>query len=456
MTLTFPRAATALCFLASVLLLGQALQVSNGFYDETALAMVVAALVATVIGVLLHRWSALTSSTTPDRVISAAALLGVLWQLWTLATAPPVSASLPASAQTALRATLAAEALVIGLGMMRWPRWSRLWLAICIVLHCGVAWWFLRAVPAPDIDVITVHTEALRALFHGQDPYRITFENIYGADAVHFYNPSLIVGGRLTFGFPYPPLSLLLSAPAALLAGDFRIAGIIGIAVACWLIGTARSNRLAPLVACLLLTTPRLFYVFEQGWTEPIVIGLVALAVRLLDRTPARAGWAVGLALAVKQYMPFTGLLALRALWGAAQERAWRLGTAAAIGLLVTLPFALWHPHAFVRSAVWLQTQEPFRTDALSVLSWADRHGWGRGTFLWAVGAGIAGSLVGLASTVPTAAGYAASTALTLLLMFVFGSKAFCNYYVCVIGVLCCAIALLPSPDAPTTRTTAR
>lgn len=448
MTQTVPRAATALCFLASVLLLGRALQISNGFYDETALATVVAALVAAMVGVLLHRWSALAVSTTPDRVIVAAALSGVLWQLWTLATTPPVSASLPASAQTALRVTLATEALLIGLGMMRSPRWTRVWLASCLILHCGLAWWLLRAVPSPDIDVITVHTEALRALFHGQDPYRITFENIYGADAIHFYNPSLIVGGRLTFGFPYPPLSLLLSAPAALLAGDFRVAGIVAIAVACWLMGTARSHRLAPLAACLLLTTPRLFYVFEQGWTEPLVIGLVAVTVRLLDRAPARVGWAMGLALAVKQYMPFTGLVALRALWGAASGRAWRLGTTAAIGLLVTLPFALWHPHAFVRSAVWLQTQEPFRIDALSVLSWADRHGWGRGTFLWAVGAGIAGSLIGLATTVPTAAGYAASTALTLLLMFVFGSKAFCNYYVCVIGVLCCAMALLPMTEA--------
>jgi len=40
-------------------------------------------------------------------------------------------------------------------------------------------------------------------------------------------------------------------------------------------------------------------------------------------------------------------------------------------GCAVTLPLALWHPHAFMRNVVWLQTLEPFRMDSLSYLSWA-------------------------------------------------------------------------------------
>ena len=59
----------------------------------------------------------------------------------------------------------------------------------------------------------------------------------------------------------------------------------------------------------------------------------------------------------------------------------------------VTLPFALWHPNAFMRNVIWLQTREPFRVDSLSYLAWAAQHGMGRGSFVWAIGAGsVAGN----------------------------------------------------------------
>src|SRR5262249_19165463 len=81
------------------------------------------------------------------------------------------------------------------------------------------------------------------------------------------------------------------------------------------------------------------------------------------------------------------------------------------------------------------------RCESRSVLSWADMNGWGRGTFLWSIGAGVAAMVVSLLATRNTAAGFATSIAFSLMMTFAFGSKAFCNYYYFVIGALCCAVA---------------
>jgi hypothetical protein len=110
----------------------------------------------------------------------------------------------------------------------------------------------------------------------------------------------------------------------------------------------------------------------------------------------------------------------------------------------VTLPFALWHPNAFMRNVIWLQTREPFRIDSLSYLAWAAVHGIGRGSFLWAIGAGIVAAIITAIAIRNTPEGFAASITFTTFAFFAFGSKAFCNYYFFVIGGLCCAIAAMP------------
>ena len=52
----------------------------------------------------------------------------------------------------------------------------------------------------------------------GVDPYAITFPDIYQGRA--YYGSGLSVDGRLQFGFPYFPLSLLLSMPGQILFKD--------------------------------------------------------------------------------------------------------------------------------------------------------------------------------------------------------------------------------------------
>ncbi len=81
----------------------------------------------------------------------------------------------------------------------------------------------IRATPDPYIDVVEVHKEAIEALIHHRDPYRISFANIYeNAESQKFYNPEAVIGGRLAQAYPYPPPSLLLAVPGHVLFGDYR------------------------------------------------------------------------------------------------------------------------------------------------------------------------------------------------------------------------------------------
>jgi hypothetical protein len=192
--------------------------------------------------------------------------------------------------------------------------------------------------------------------------------------------------------------------------------------------------------------------VLELGWTEPIALLMLSLTTCLMSYGPVRASWAAGLMLATKQYLPFTGLAVLRSLL--LDIRRWKtallwivVGGAASI-----VPFALWHPDSFMRSVVWLQTLEPFRTDSLSFLVWADANGYGRGTFIWAVGAALIAAVLSMCTTANTPSGFAASAAITMFAMFALGSKAFCNYYYFVIGAMCIALATFAGPDQEDVR----
>jgi len=181
----------------------------------------------------------------------------------------------------------------------------------------------------------------------------------------------------------------------------------------------------------------------------------MALTVFLLVRHPLAAGWAAGILLTTKQYLAFGGLAVLRFAFMRPRSWIWILGSVALCAAALILPFALWHPNAFMRNVVWLQTQEPFRSDSLSYLAWAANNGHGAGSFVWAVGAALVAALMSLLLTRNTPVGFAVSFSLTTFAMFAFGSKAFCNYYFFVIGAICATIAAFPTDmaepdDSPT------
>ena len=438
----WPRA----CVVASAAALGWALQIADGFYDDRALAWLTVALVLAMVAPVI--WRAERSFTAfPPRAqlgegwLRLLTVIAIGWQIVSLLTRPP-GMYLDERANIGLfNAGVIAEAAVISIGVAGIGKFARVWFPLLLALHIALGGWMIRSSPSPRIDVVTVHGAAFEALLQGRSPYDISFENIYGPDSP-FYNPQLLEGDRVMFGYPYPPLSLVLAAPGHLIAGDYRYAQLAAWVVAAAFIGYMTSSLFAKLAAVLLLTQPRGFFVLEQGWTEPMVLLLLAMTAFAMTRRPDLAQWSGGLLLAIKQYL----VLGAPLLWRFAQRRQhpWRFFLAAvAVVVVVTLPLALWRPRAFVDSVLLLQMREPFRLDSLSYLSWAARHDFGAGSFVWSIGAGALALAAAVLLTPNTSAGFALSLALSAFATFAFGTKAFCNYYFFVVGALCCAGAAM-------------
>lgn len=440
----------------AAVVLGLALQVADGFYDPIALCGLSAALVCALAGVLAMPRTPAASAAggvpssadgrrTGDRALRLLLAAGIGVHVAALLTKAP-GMYLEDGARTDLfRAGVLVEAALAGAGVLGLRPLVRLWFPAVLAVSLALGTWMMMASPHPQIDVVEVHRAALRALGRGRNPYRITFRNIYGANS-GFYNAGAVSGDRVLFGYPYPPLSLLLAAPGQLAFKDYRYAELAALVGAAALIGYAARSVLAQLAAVLLLTTPRLFFVLEQGWTEPIAVLMLAATVFTMVRRPASSAWMGGLLAVTKQYLGLAGPLLVR--FGAGQRiGAWRFcGRAAIAGAIVTLPFAVWNLRAFVDTVILLQTREPFRIDSLSYVSWAARAGWGEGSFAWAAGTAIVALAVVLRRAPNSAAGFAGGLALASLATFAMGSKAFCNYYFFVIGALCCSLAACAAP----------
>lgn len=439
-----PSAAAALtCLAVSVVMLGHALQIANGFYSPAALGWLTGAIVLCMGGVMsLHSHAAV--SRVASLVVYAVMTAGIAWQVIALLSTSP-GMYINASANIVLFKTgVFVEATLIGMGVAGFRSVRRYWFPALLVGHMVVGAWMLRASPSPHIDVVVVHRTAIDALVHGRDPYRITFPNIYGADS-GFYNSQAVVGDRVMFGYPYPPLSLLLALPGEAWMGDYRYAELAALVMGAGFIGYAQPTMMARLAASLLLTTPRVFFVLEQGWTEPIAVLLLACTVFCLVRKPSLAPWAAGLLVVTKQYLVLAGPLLPRIAASMRGRSRQFLVRAAMAALVATVPLALWHPRAFIDDVVLLQMREPFRIDSLSYLSWAARAGWGTSSFLWSIAAGGIAVIACLRWTPNTPAGFAGSVALSSVAMFAFGSKAFCNYYFYVVAAICCTIAAIPA-----------
>ena len=312
-----------------------------------------------------------------------------------------------------------------------------------LLTHAGLGTWVLRAAPNPGVDVVTFQRDATRALIEGENPYAITFPNLY-AHPDRFYGPGVVEEGRLTFGYPYPPLSLLMAAPGSLF-GDFRYAQLAAMTLAGALIAFARPGRLATGAAALLLFTPRGFFVLEAGWTEPFAVLLLAASVFVTCRRPSAVALPLGLLVAVKQYLVLALLLTPLLPTGIRQGRSALVWKALAVAAAVTLPLALWDLTAFIRSVVLLQFRQPFRDDALSYLA-AIYHATGWQLPAWIAFALAAATIALCLRRCPrTPAGFAAALGLVCFVFFAFNKQAFCNYYHFVIGALCCAAGASPA-----------
>lgn len=320
------------------------------------------------------------------------------------------------------------------------------------VLLAGAAWlgaWTIRESPEPHIDVMGVHEDAFRAVARGESPYGITFDDIYGPNE-GFYAAEMRDGRRVLFGFPYPPLSLLMAWPGHAWFGDLRYSEVAALvasaALMAWIGGALGIG-----CAAVLLLAPRILFQIEQGWTEPFPILMLTLTVATALRKPSLTWLPLGLLIATKQHMvlalAFVPMLAaspgVKGLAAVKAQGALAL-KAVAVAAAVTLPLALLDVDAFVRSAVLLQLREPFRLDSLSFTRWLLALGWRLDkevAVLVSLTAGAIGLGLSWWRAPRTPAGFAAALGFTCFLLAAFGKKAFLNYYFMVVAFLLTAVA---------------
>lgn len=434
--------------LVAALLVGGALQLTNGFLTVPGLALVTAALAVLVAAVATPRsprWLA-----RDRRLVQALAVAGLLVHEYALVTAlPGVYTQAGPNALRTFQVGVVVLALLAAL-LVTLPR-TRLKLPLVIGLVAVHAWlgaWVIQHSPSPPIDVHLFQRDAVEALLQGRNPYAMTFPDIYGHSG--YYGPGLSVDGQLQFGFPYFPLSLLAAIPGEVLTSDPRYSQLAALELSALLMVLARPGGLGATAAALYLTTPRLFFVLEQSWTEPFVVLGAASVVAAACRAPRLTPWLFGSFVAIKQYLVFAlpaAVLLVRRRDGVSGVMR-LLIQAAVVGAAITLPFVLWDPAAFVKSVVTLQMYQPFRADALSYLAWWASLGHpAPSTAIPFLLSGAAAALAVWRSP-RTGAGFAAAMALTFLVFFAFNKQAFANYYSFALGTLLLAVAAWRPPLA--------
>lgn len=408
--------------IASLFFVSAALQWSNGSLSRPALAML-------TVGVGCCVWG-LVSDDRRLRWPLPYLVLG--WELLALLLARP-SIGLAADATPFRLGIYFCAAAAFAVCAVEKQRWKQVAFAAAVSGLFATGAWMLHSTPVPRIDVYNLHQEASAALFSGANPYEIRIHDIYNpSESRWVYGPGVSVNGRLTYGFPYPPVSLLISSLGYLLAGDCRYAHLAAICASAVLLAYARPSRLSFVAPLLFLFTPRVFFVLEQNWTEPVVVFLLAATVFCRFRFPGVAPWMTGLLLTGKQYMIFTAPALLR---------SWREVPKAAIaGVLVTAPLALWNIKEFLHSAVIFHFVQPFRPDALSYMAELSRDGIQMPE--WVPFLLTAAVMVFVVRSSPaTTTATCSAAALLLTVFFAFNKTAFCNYYYLVIGALAAAIA---------------
>jgi len=409
--------------IASLFFISAAIQYNDGYLSRMALACVTA-------GLATCTWGFLSPG---RRLWWPLAYMVLAWEFVCLLIARP-SAGLAAGSWPFRVGILfcAAASFLVCITRHQRLRQVAFGAAVAGLFVTGV--WFLRSTPRPEIDVWDLHQEASAALYSGSNPYQIRIRDIYPPNlSRELYGPGISVNGRLTVGFPYPPVSLLISSLGYLLAGDTRYAHLSAICAAALLLAYARPGKLSFVAPLLLLFTPRSFFMLEQNWSEMVVVFLFAAVVFCRFRFPKLAPWVTGLLIAGKQYMVF----AIPALL-----RAWRdVPKAALAAAAVTVPFALWNLTEFLRSTVLIHLKQPFRTNALSYVALVYQYLHFQ-LPVWLPFLLTAAAMLFVARRGPvTTTAVCSAVSFILLVLLICNKAAFLNYYYLIIGTLAAAIS---------------
>jgi hypothetical protein len=293
-------------------------------------------------------------------------------------------------------------------------------------------WGLLQASPEPFIDVFQLAQQGSGYLLHGYNPYS---------------NPQWAAGhdGHIYVfnGYAYPPANLLLQSIAFAVTKDARFANVfadLGFALCLWLITRGLPAGVRQLAVLVHLYQPKSLFVLENAWTEPLTLGLMGVCLCLWRGGRRNFAAAVcGFLLTMKHYLVFVApqYLILERRW-----KAWLVLTGTA--LTVVLPFLVWDAKSFWANGLWLVVSLPFSDQTLGVAAQLNRMtGYVPGPGLSiAVGLGATAAFPLLLRGIPPLPRFVLSVTGTLFSAFLFGTKAFCNYYYLVSGVFVLALAL--------------
>lgn len=315
------------------------------------------------------------------------------------------------------------------------------WPASMLAVFLTIGVWTIAAAPPPPIDVWVWHHEALEALFSGINPFGMTMPNIY-PDGRN-YAPEFLDGQRVLVGYHYPPLSLLLAVPGYL-AGDYRYSLLVATTIAGVLLYAGSPTWRGAAAMSLWLFSPVTFFVIEWGWTDPFVVLFLVATGLAAQRRSAWTFLPLGLLFAVKQYAVLAAplLMLLPARDESLRGRLRLLLQAAAVALVVSVPFLIWDPAAMFRNLVTFQAQQPFRPESLSVPAWWYSAIGGMRLPSWLCFAAVApATALALWRLRPSATSFALAVSLVLFVFFACAKQAFVNYYVVCLGALAAVIA---------------
>jgi hypothetical protein len=324
----------------------------------------------------------------------------------------------------------------------RWPRASTAVYVgtMCGLLAAAVAVLHLR------IDVHVFLTDGVRALLNGENPYTVTFPNVYSpTDSAGFYGTGVVVADHLAYGYPYLPGTLFGAVPGYLL-GDVRLSGVLLLGLLAVLVVLTTPDLRSRFVAVMLIGAPVVASVVFRSWTETVQVAVFGFAVVALERRRLLAAAVLlGLGLTTKQYLVVT-LPALWLLRGVFGRREWLtlFGTA----FVVTVPFVLADPREFWRAVVEWQLIQPFRPESLSLLALSvNQIGWPPPAVfgLLPVGVGVAVALLLAWRLSPGTSAFLLTMGLALLATVLLSKQAFVNYYLFVGG--CLLLAAWTSTD---------
>lgn len=349
---------------------------------------------------------------------SAAPLLDAAHHVWlvVLAILIPIAHISPVRKNASFRRGVFLVAAVVALAF-------RIWLPLAVSSSS------LR------VDTFTSNQESARNLLEGKNPYHTPLSDVEEG-ARHF--------GYTLRAYTYLPANLYFYTAAYWATGDVRYANVFAeaaVLLILWLIAKRHWEEGAAELICLLfLYHPSSLFIIEQCFTEPLILLLMALflLLRLWGRD-SLACVAYGCLLSLKQYLLFFFLQ-----WFLI-ERRWRLVLLGMLaGALSAAPFLIADCASFLREGLLYGLHIPFRADSLTIFGFLRQTLGVLPPPAWSFLVGALFTAATWIAVQPLAKlrAYLFAVAITTFGTFLFGSRAFGNYYYLVSGLLLFLIAI--------------